>query len=139
MLRLTVALSLLLYPIPVGVAAASVPQLSFAPTVPVLQLRSPPVLVVLLRLRDLVYHWSPPGVLLPHMLPLFPWLPLVAPLRNGIFLSFSCDLRLVTGYGLSWFNYVLCSSFWWLLLITYGDGRCSSLGFLLLTFPLILF
>ena len=78
MLRLTVALSLLLYPIPVGVAAAPVPQLSFAATVMVLQLRSPPVLVVLLRLRDLAYHWYPPGGLLLRLLLLLPRLPLVA-------------------------------------------------------------
>ena len=76
-LRVVAALFLPLYPTPVGVAAP-VLQLSFAPAVLVLQLRSPPVLVVLLRLRDLVYHWSPPGVLLPHLLPSFPRLPLVA-------------------------------------------------------------
>ena len=76
-LRFIVALSLPLYPIPVGVAVAPVPQLSFAPAVLVLQLRSPPVLVVLLRLRDIVYHWSQPGVLLPPLLPSFPRLPLV--------------------------------------------------------------
>ena len=52
-LHLIVALSLPLYLLPVGVADALVPQLSFAPVVPVLLLCSPPVRVVLLRLQDL--------------------------------------------------------------------------------------
>ena len=67
-LRLIVALSLPLYPTPVGVVVAPVPQLSFAPAVMVLQLRSPPILVVLLRLRDLAYHRYPPGCLLLRLL-----------------------------------------------------------------------
>ena len=77
-LHLFVVLSLPPYFLPVEVAAAPVPQLSFAPTVMVLQLRSPPILVVLLRLRDLAYHWYPSGGLLLRLLLLLPRLPLVA-------------------------------------------------------------
>ena len=73
-----VALSLPLYPIPVEVAVAPVPQLSFAPAAPVLQLRSPPVLVVLLQLWHLTYHRYPPDGLLLRLLLLLPRLPLVA-------------------------------------------------------------
>ena len=42
--------------LPVGVATAPVPQLSFSPIVPVLPLCSPPVLIVVFRLRALFYH-----------------------------------------------------------------------------------
>ena len=76
--HLIVALSLPLYLLLVGVAAAPVPQLSFASIVLVLQLRSPPVLVVLLRFQDIAYHQYPPGGLLLRLLLLLPRLPLVA-------------------------------------------------------------
>ena len=86
-LPLTDALSLPLYSTLVGLVVAPVLQLSFAPTVPVLQLYSPKVPVVMLRLQALFYHRYQPGGLLLHLLLLLPRHPLVAtPPKRHLFL-----------------------------------------------------
>ena len=83
--HLIVALSLPLYLLLVGVAAAPVPQLLLAPVVPVLPLCSFSVLAALLRFQDLFHHryhshrYQPGGLVLHLLLLLARHLLVVAP------------------------------------------------------------